>query len=88
MGLSKGDQLQLILDILKTHQIDQVTRRNELAQISRLTTHLQNQSKSESEFTVLNSLQSYCNRESLDADGASVTSAQDLSTLIQDLKTT
>lgn len=87
MGLSTEDQKRLILDILKTHQSDQVTRRNELEQLSRLTANLQDQTNVGEVKQILDHLHTYCQQESLNADGASFTSSEDLTTLINDLET-
>lgn len=86
MGLSKDNQKQLILDILKAHQTDQVTRRGELEQLSRLTSSLQAHAMTEKETQVLNALQAYCKQESLHADGASLTSLQEINSLVQNVK--
>ena len=88
MGLSRNDQKRLILDILKSHQLDHVTRRNELEQLSRLVATLQDHTPSASETEALGALKTYCEQESVNADGACCTSAEDLSSLIQDFQTT
>ncbi|WEG13858.1 YtzH-like family protein [Pullulanibacillus sp. KACC 23026] len=88
MGLSAEDQKRLILDILKAHQSDQTTRRNELEQLNRLTAQLLNQTHSETPVQHLNALQTYCEQESINADGASMTSSEELDSLIQAFETT
>jgi hypothetical protein len=86
MGLSQQDQKHLILDILKSHQADQVTRRNELEQLSRLTSSLQGKASLPEESEVLNAVLAYCQQEQQQADGAVLTSPASLTALIEDVE--
>ncbi|HET6872440.1 MAG TPA: YtzH-like family protein [Sporolactobacillaceae bacterium] len=86
MGLSQQDQKRLILDILKSHQADQVTRRNELEQLSRLTQSLQGKATTSDEQNVLNAIQAYCQEEQQQPDGAVSTPSTSLTSLIEDLE--
>lgn len=88
MGLSKEDQKRLILDILKSHQADQVTRRNEIEQLQRLAATLHNQANGFEENQALDELANYCTQESQNPDGACATSVEDIDTLIQKMETT
>ncbi len=83
MGLSRDDQKRLMLDILKSHQSGQMTRRNELDQLQRLTSTLQNQVMDFGEQETLNQIQDYYQVESQNPNGACETSAEDLNALIQ-----
>jgi hypothetical protein len=86
MGLSPQDQKHLILDILKSHQADQVTRRNELEQLSRLTSSLQGKASTSEEMDLLAAIHGYCQQEQQQADGAVLTSPTSLTALIEDME--
>ena len=86
MGLSQQDQKRLILDILKSHQADQVTRKNELDQLSRLTLSLQDKASTSDEQNILNAIHAYCQQEQQQPDGAVLTEATSLTSLIEEME--